>query len=622
MTDKYWVSFSIGPVQSFVSTARTVRDLWTGSYLLSWLAAHGASCVHNLTGGEVDFLEPDTKGNPIFKFLFERKKGRPSNLEELLCPTIPNRFIVEMAVPQAMDIARQMEEAVREEWKQIAHSVRLFLKDKWDEQYRGWDEQWDAQIENCWDIRVSVLPISEHDAEYAKHLGFQPGAESGLDAALFKARMFLLARLDAAYKQVRHYPPHEPDDCHRPKCALCGERAQEIPQISGSEWEKATSDTDDRGERLRTKDRFCAVELVKRFAWAQYFSGKNCFDCGAEKRRVGDTSTIAASAWLAKALTGQVKGRESSEKLKEWLDLRAKEAHEVNVSWSGHWLSWRNQSPDLDDVDDCPDEVWKAILDLRKDSRTPGLAAYPPSFYAVLMLDGDEMGKRLRAADRDERKRISKKLATFAMKDVPDIVRNHLGQLIYAGGDDVLAMLPRENVLECAYALNQAFSDQLPNFTLSAGIAIVHVKHDLRNALEAARKAEKEAKNAGRKRLALSVVKRSGEPETAIITWDHVPELEKLRKQFTDPGVSDRWLYQLAAELGALEQDGRMLDIEFARLLHRSEKAPKREADAFWKCAIGSGNQCGTQADSALQERMNALMLMQHASFLARAKED
>ncbi len=32
-----YFTFQLGPVQSFIESARTVRDLWTGSFILSWL---------------------------------------------------------------------------------------------------------------------------------------------------------------------------------------------------------------------------------------------------------------------------------------------------------------------------------------------------------------------------------------------------------------------------------------------------------------------------------------------------------------------------------------------------------------------------------------------------------
>ncbi|MBC7288750.1 MAG: type III-B CRISPR-associated protein Cas10/Cmr2, partial [Armatimonadetes bacterium] len=39
------VHVSFGPVQEFVAEARKTRDLWAGSYLLSYLAAHAIRAV-------------------------------------------------------------------------------------------------------------------------------------------------------------------------------------------------------------------------------------------------------------------------------------------------------------------------------------------------------------------------------------------------------------------------------------------------------------------------------------------------------------------------------------------------------------------------------------------------
>jgi hypothetical protein len=35
------LKLQIGPVQDFIAQARSTRDLWSGSYLLSWLMAAG-----------------------------------------------------------------------------------------------------------------------------------------------------------------------------------------------------------------------------------------------------------------------------------------------------------------------------------------------------------------------------------------------------------------------------------------------------------------------------------------------------------------------------------------------------------------------------------------------------
>ena len=37
---KAFLAFSLGPVQSFIESAVSLRDLWSGSYILSWLTWH------------------------------------------------------------------------------------------------------------------------------------------------------------------------------------------------------------------------------------------------------------------------------------------------------------------------------------------------------------------------------------------------------------------------------------------------------------------------------------------------------------------------------------------------------------------------------------------------------
>ncbi len=48
--------FTFGPVQEFVSEARKTADLWTGSYLISYLAAHAIAGVLEAGAEEGDFF--------------------------------------------------------------------------------------------------------------------------------------------------------------------------------------------------------------------------------------------------------------------------------------------------------------------------------------------------------------------------------------------------------------------------------------------------------------------------------------------------------------------------------------------------------------------------------------
>jgi CRISPR-associated protein Cmr2 len=73
------------------------------------------------------------------------------------------------------------------------------------------------------------------------------------------------------------------------------------------------------------------------------------------------------------------------------------------------------------------------------------------------------------------------------------------GHCIYAGGDDVLALVPLDRVLACARDLHDDFGDKLNKFsnikpTLSVGIGIGHLLETMGYLLDLARTAEQQAK--------------------------------------------------------------------------------------------------------------------------------
>lgn len=142
-------------------------------------------------------------------------------------------------------------------------------------------------------------------------------------------------------------------------------------------------------------------------------------------------------------------------------------------------------------------------------------------YYAVLVMDGDRIGAALTRADKydvDEayHRNFSAKLAEFAQQKAGAIVKAHDGKLIYAGGDDVMALLPLNNALKCAQELGKAFGETMKvireGMTVSAGIAVAHSASPLQDVVAAARGAESRAKNTlGRDAFSVCLMKRSGE---------------------------------------------------------------------------------------------------------------
>ncbi len=135
-------------------------------------------------------------------------------------------------------------------------------------------------------------------------------------------------------------------------------------------------------------------------------------------------------------------------------------------------------------------------------------------YLAVIAMDGDQMGKTLSGFKNiDDHRTFSEKLGAFANSVKEEIPKG--GLLIYAGGDDVLAVVPAKKAIKIAQDLRAKFKD-IVGCHASAGIAIGHSSVPLQDLVHAAHAAESRAKKTyGRNALAISIYKRSGE----ILEW-------------------------------------------------------------------------------------------------------
>ncbi|MBF0290833.1 MAG: type III-B CRISPR-associated protein Cas10/Cmr2 [Nitrospinae bacterium] len=630
------LSFQLGPVQEFISTARTLRDLWTGSMILSWLTFQAIVPVVE-TYGPTALIYPALRGLPFMDSwmldkldIGKKKEYLEKEFDRMrLSPCLPNKFMA--VVPwgedgkSAKDIAHMCENAVRGKWEELTEAVREELAGSLSSIDENWDNRWDDQVGNFFDIKTSLLPLKDSaeatiSKAFAKN-SFEEmysnvknvnklfekagGAAFKAKAGAWQAQVELSARLMEAKRAVRNVPPDTKDDAMLPpKCSMMGSYEQMGPaglDDSKKFWEAASKITID-GVRLRSSERLCSVALVKRFAEPAYLRE----ELGLAKWRFEDTATVAAAKWL-----------------KEEPKLDPKK----HGSWSGQWLHWPKKDYKEDEEPNIPDDVWKLLTEKKKEEKS----GKPPAYYAILMMDADNMGKWLRGDKApaigdiyhekiisylkkqvpDVEKHLQAKrplgpsahmamseaLTNFAVHVVPNVIEDHDGTLIYAGGDDVLAFLPVESAVQCANSLYRAFQGK-PDFnggaknkgfyrienrdmlmmghtaTLSAGIAIAHYKEDLRFALDKARSAEKMAKSAGRDRLALSVMRRSGEHATAVMNWDFTDNFSCWVNAFKN-GASDRWVYHLRQELPTLEGKGLPVDLmksEIKRQLNRAEK--------------------------------------------------
>jgi len=170
-------------------------------------------------------------------------------------------------------------------------------------------------------------------------------------------------------------------------------------------------------------------------------------------------------------------------------------------------------------------------------------------YLAVLHMDGDRMGVHLsQLKDTEEHQRFSGKLAEFAGTKVASVIKEYggqTGQLVYSGGDDVLALLPLKHALRCAYQLRKAFKD-LTGCEASAGIAVTPANLPLDRALELARDAEKMAKETyGRNAMVVVEAHGTGQMRSAGGKWDIIDFILQLQGMFGKRTISGKLGYDL-----------------------------------------------------------------------------
>ncbi len=514
------VIFSLGPVQQFISQARRTQDLYMGSQLLSWLAQQGVEAAE-AAGARLVY---------------------PVRSEDKLPTSVPNRFVVIADDGAAM--GQQIEEAVRGAWQTIAdqafETVASLTRDT------TWKEIWYRQVDNWLELYWTATPYRpEAHAESLTHA----------------------SRVMATRKLARHFAQGGEAGW---KCSVCGER--EVLHGPSGRYEDVRAYWAEIHRRvrpvtlLRENERLCAICAIKRFTEAfEVDSFPSTSSIAAESfkaelqehwRTVEDSVSILCEALVA---LGVLSGKGDAR-----ADL---------INLDGEYL-YPSTYREAVFEGAAPAQVRDAERALKKLFKAAGSAgiARPHTYLAVVAIDGDRMGRLVGQCKlAKDHERLSSALAHFAQYTVPEIVERHTGRLIYAGGDDVLALFPSREALPAADELRTAFSQALDaaGFSghASAGIAIVHHTHPLGAALESARDAEKAAKNdLDRNAVVIEVVKRSGERERVGAKWDYCYEgaaystaatFDDLRAAFSS-GVLSRGLPYDLQELAYAAPQGEM----------------------------------------------------------------
>ncbi|MFA7240140.1 MAG: type III-B CRISPR-associated protein Cas10/Cmr2 [Sulfuricellaceae bacterium] len=500
--------FTLGPVQGFVAQARRTRDFWAGSFILSWLSAVAMKAVGK-QGGDMVFPKPDES--------FMRLVENGGEGSKQGC--IPNRFMAK--VDEGFD-PRQVALTVQTAWRALAGKV-------WECDLQGIADEktekvWERQIAAFWDIEWALTA----DAD----------ATDTLDCLKYRRT---------------HLPPDEEGE----KCMMMdgwqelsgAARPGEKPKKF---WEKVRASRDSTmATDLRPNEMLCAIAFVKR-RFVRCFKDVSATLPGGWTVQgwplpsgVPSVHYMAAAPWLAQLIA---KAKEDSGVEQALWDFHD-DAYQLTGSY-GEWDS--NITCIRAAIDKGAERKWAALdgavffdamlenknlwgekaedaIELLAKLKTlRRLADIDPvsPFYAVLLMDGDELG--IQMSEPSKRPAIAQGLAQFTggvagiveAYGVADIVEAYNGFLVYAGGDDVLALLPLECALECAAALREhylaCFAPPVAT-SISAAIEYAHVKMPLGKVLGDAHDLLNEVAKDGRGRDAIAC--RVWKPGGMALEW-------------------------------------------------------------------------------------------------------
>jgi CRISPR-associated protein Cmr2 len=547
--------FTFGPVQSFIIEARRASDLFVGSAILSELAKAAAQAI-----GVNDLVYPASVSSDV-----------------------PNVLVARVPAANAKSIAEQAEQKLYTRWKEIAESARnKFVK--WGFTDPTFDNIWQRQVEHMWEVYwVAAEETTDYAEAYAR-------ARAALDAVK-RSRIFTA--------------------CDEPgiKDTLSGLR--EALHCSGQVgysaikefWQMIAQHPSVGPSLLRSagRERLDAIGAVKRFcnladkqfpsvSEASAASTSRQVICNLADKQFPSVSTITALDFIERArqrAPNQLQAHRDA--VDELLGEYAYQPRAQDNDWpfDGDLLfaetltknrledSYALTQPDRDKLD-AARRTLKALY--------KAVGGSPSPYYALLVLDGDSMGRRINECLKQQNsqqahKQLSQSLANFASQ-VQNLFQSTPGCLIYNGGDDVLAFLPLAWVLEKAQALSQAFDQVSKNApvpgTVSAGIALVHHLHPLDAALRAARAAEREAKRvAGKAAVCITALKRSGERVTAATKWNSLGVLQSLIAHLQGGNLSTGFVTDASLSLEAIpDNQTEMLQAELRRQARRHGAEP------------------------------------------------
>jgi CRISPR-associated protein Cmr2 len=495
------MAIELGPVVQIVTAARKTRDLWFGSHMLSQIAKSVAKAV----AFECESVFSYGLQN-IHRHLIAPAPQSVADLEDNSAFVMGDEILV--LLPTGVDpasVAQKARHAAHQKWLDLAKDAfgrvsHLLEHNVWDQQTKG-----DLIGDSCGEvIEVYCAWVS---------LPKEPTKDQ-YQSCLKRVKWLMEGRT-----ACRNFPAGLGNDEGSPKSSLDGRRRSVLaPNAQGQ------TTVHNKRLRLSRGEQLDAMGVTKR-VWGGL-------------KNYPSTARLAADPWVRGA---DCIAKSELAALRTECEKLANEHGSIDpvlgqikayakfqaFPYEGAVLFATRHHEFLEEANEQDQKILAPMKSaLRKVISRVG---EPGAYYAILMADGDNVGLALKQCDgAEDHREFSSRLSQFAVS-VRGIVEEHQGAVIYAAGEDIVALLPLDHCIGCANELRTRFRVMFRDrsvsdrpMTLSVGITIGHFLDALEDVQASAwRMLDNRAKQFhGKNALAIQYRSRGGAPIECVMGWE------------------------------------------------------------------------------------------------------